>query len=95
MCIVLVISSACLNDIAPKSMYFTVRSESRRTLRLRYVYLVVSIEVALKCAVVLLYSAVKQRLKCNTGNVCNCLIALNDCIILRKNKKLVVLTNLI
>jgi hypothetical protein len=28
----------------------------------------------LQCAVVSLYSAVKQRLKCNTGKVCNCLI---------------------
>jgi hypothetical protein len=28
----------------------------------------------LKCAVVPLYSVVKQRLKCNTGKVCNCLI---------------------
>jgi hypothetical protein len=27
-----------------------------------------------KCAVVSLYSAVKQRLKCNTVKVCNCLI---------------------
>jgi hypothetical protein len=37
----------------------TVRSESRCALRLRYVDLVVSIEVPLKC---------------NTGKVCNCLI---------------------
>jgi hypothetical protein len=28
----------------------------------------------LKCAVVSLYSVVKQRLKRNTGKVCNCLI---------------------
>jgi hypothetical protein len=28
----------------------------------------------LKCAVVSLYSVVKQRLKCNTGKVFNCLI---------------------
>jgi hypothetical protein len=28
----------------------------------------------LKCAVVSLYSVVKQRLKCNTGKVSNCLI---------------------
>jgi hypothetical protein len=33
--------------------------------------LVVSIEVAVKCAVVSLYSVVKQRLKCNTGKMCN------------------------
>jgi hypothetical protein len=40
--------------------------------------LIVSIEVAaeLKCAVFALYSVVKQRFKCNTGNVCNCLIQL-------------------
>jgi hypothetical protein len=31
-------------------------------------------KLPLKCAVVLLYSVVKQRLKCNTGKVCNCLI---------------------
>jgi hypothetical protein len=47
-----------------------VRSESRCALKLRYVDLVVSIEVA----VVSLYSVVKQWLKCNTGKVCNCLI---------------------
>jgi hypothetical protein len=51
-----------------------VRSESRCALRLRYLDSVVSIEVLLKCAVVLLYSFVKQRLKCNTGEACNCLI---------------------
>jgi hypothetical protein len=28
----------------------------------------------LKCAVVSMYSVVKQRLKCNTGKVCNCLV---------------------
>jgi hypothetical protein len=28
----------------------------------------------LKCAVVSLCSVVKQRLKCHTGKVCNCLI---------------------
>jgi transposase len=31
-------------------------------------------KLALKCAVVSLYSVVKQRLKCNTGKVCICLI---------------------
>jgi hypothetical protein len=31
-------------------------------------------KLPLKCAVVSLYSVVKQRLKCNTGKVCNCLI---------------------
>jgi hypothetical protein len=36
--------------------------------------LVVSIGVAVEGAVVSLYSFVKQRLKCNSGNVCNCLI---------------------
>jgi hypothetical protein len=30
----------------------------------------------LKCAIVSVYSVVKQRLKCNTGKVCNCLIQL-------------------
>jgi hypothetical protein len=30
-------------------------------------------KLPLKCAVVSLYSVVKQQLKCNTGKVCNCL----------------------
>jgi hypothetical protein len=38
-----------------------------------YIWLSVS-KLPLKCAVVTLYSDVKQRLKCNTGKVCNCLI---------------------
>jgi hypothetical protein len=45
-----------------------VRSESRCAL-----WLPVS-KLPLQCAVVSLYSVVKQRLKCNTGKVCNCLI---------------------
>jgi hypothetical protein len=52
----------------------TVRSESRCALRLRYVDLVVSIEVVVEVCCVLLYSVVKQQLKCNTSKVCNCLI---------------------
>jgi hypothetical protein len=32
--------------------------------------------LSLRCAVISLYSFVKQRLKCNTGKVCNCLIQL-------------------
>jgi hypothetical protein len=52
-----------------------VRSESRCALSLRYVDLVFSIEVAVEvCCLFLLYSVVKQRLKCNTGRVCDCLI---------------------
>jgi hypothetical protein len=31
-------------------------------------------KLPLKCAVVSTYSVVKQRLKCNAGKVCNCLI---------------------
>jgi hypothetical protein len=31
-------------------------------------------KLPLQCAVVSLYSVVKQRSKCNTGKVCNCLI---------------------
>jgi hypothetical protein len=54
--------------------YYTVRSESSCELRVRYIDLVVSIEVAIKCAAVSLYSIVKQRLNCSTGKVCNCLI---------------------
>jgi hypothetical protein len=55
------------------SSYSTVRSESRCALTLRYADLVVSIEVPVKCAVVSLYSVVKQRLKYNTGKMYNCL----------------------
>jgi hypothetical protein len=32
------------------------------------------LKLPLKCAVASLYSVVKQRLKCNAGKVCNCLI---------------------
>jgi hypothetical protein len=49
--------------------HYTVHSESRCALRLPYVDLVVSIKVAIE-----VYSVVKQRLKCNTSKVCNCLI---------------------
>jgi hypothetical protein len=35
-------------------------------------------KLPLKCAVFALYSVVKQRLKCNTGKVCNCLIQFNS-----------------
>jgi hypothetical protein len=38
-----------------------------------WIWLSVS-KLPLKCAVISLYSVVKQRLKCNTGKVCNCLI---------------------
>jgi hypothetical protein len=31
-------------------------------------------KLPLQCAVVSLYSVVKQRMKCNIGKVCNCLI---------------------
>jgi hypothetical protein len=51
-------------------------------LTLRYVNLVVSIEVAVECAVVPLYLVVKQRLKCNTGKVCNCLMQFSFTMVL-------------
>jgi hypothetical protein len=54
--------------------YHTVRSESRCALKLRYVDPVVSIEVDVEVRIVSLYSVVKQRLKCNTGKVCNSLV---------------------
>jgi hypothetical protein len=38
-----------------------------------YIWLSVS-KLPLKCSVLSLYSVVKQRLKCNTGKVCNRLI---------------------
>jgi hypothetical protein len=46
-----------------------------------YIWLPVS-KLPLKCAVVSLYSVVKQRLKCNTGEVCNCLIPLLITVVL-------------
>jgi hypothetical protein len=55
-------------------LVYTVRSESCCALRLRYVDLVVSIEVSVEVAFVSQYLVVKQRLNCNTGKVCNCLI---------------------
>jgi hypothetical protein len=64
-----------------------VRSESRCALRLWYVYLVVSIEVAVECAVVSLYSVVKQRFKCNTGKVCKCLIKFLLIVVLSIEKR--------
>jgi hypothetical protein len=51
-----------------------VRSESRCAFRLWHIDLIVSIKLPLKCVVLSLYSVVKQRLKCNSGKVCNCLI---------------------
>jgi hypothetical protein len=59
-----------------------VRLESRYALRLLYVDVAVSIEVAVEVAVVSLYSVVKQRLKCNTGKVWNCLIQFSLVIVL-------------
>jgi hypothetical protein len=56
-----------------EATYKTRRSEIRCALMLRHVDLVVNIKVAIG-AVVSLYSVVKQRLKCNTGKVCDCLI---------------------
>jgi hypothetical protein len=41
----------------------------------------------LKCAVVSLYSVVKQRLKCNTGKVCNCLIQFLLTVVLSIEKR--------
>jgi hypothetical protein len=53
--------------------YFVLNVQFVRkvAVRLLYVDLVDSIEVPVECAVVLLYSVVKQRLKNNTGKVCN------------------------
>jgi hypothetical protein len=52
----------CVRKVAVHSGYGT------------YVDLIVSIEVAVAVCFVSLYSVVKQRLKCNTGKVCNCSI---------------------
>jgi hypothetical protein len=51
----------------------TELSESRCALRLRQVWLSV-LKLPLKCAIVSLYSVVKQLLKYNTDKMCNCLI---------------------
>jgi hypothetical protein len=51
-----------------------VRSESRCALRLIYIIWLSVSKLPLKSAVVSLYSVVKQRLKCNAGKVCNCVI---------------------
>jgi hypothetical protein len=40
----------------------------------RYVNLVIRIEVAVEVCFVSLYSVLKKMLKCSTGKVCNCLI---------------------
>jgi hypothetical protein len=40
-----------------------------------YIWLSVT-KLTLQCAVIWLYSVVKQWLKCNTGKVCNCLVQL-------------------
>jgi hypothetical protein len=45
---------------------YTLRSESRCALRLRYVDLLSVSKLPMKFTVVSLYSVVKQRLKCNT-----------------------------
>jgi hypothetical protein len=55
-------------------LHSAVHSESRCAFRLRYADLVARIEVAVEVCCCSLYSVVKQRLKCNTGKVCNCLI---------------------
>jgi hypothetical protein len=39
-----------------------------------WLHLVSVPKLPLQCAVISLYSVVKQRLKCNTGKVCNCVI---------------------
>jgi hypothetical protein len=61
-----------------------MRSESRGALRLPYVDFVVSIEV------ISLYSVTKQRLKCNTGKVCNCLIHLLLTMVLSIEERVVI-----
>jgi hypothetical protein len=53
---------------------YTVNSESHCALRLRYVDLVVSIEVTAEVCCYFTVFSFKQKLKCNTGKVCNCLI---------------------
>jgi hypothetical protein len=65
----------CTLSRAVYVVIYTVRSESCCALRLWYVKIWLSVsKLPLKCAVVSLYSLVKQRLMCNTGKVCNCLI---------------------
>jgi hypothetical protein len=44
-------------------------------------------KLLLKCAVVSLYSVVKQRLRCNIGKVCNCLIQFLLTVVLSIEKR--------
>jgi len=56
---------------------YTMCSESHCALRLRYVNLVVSVEVAVEvccCCVTFHCIQLSNRLKCNTGKAFNCLI---------------------
>jgi hypothetical protein len=58
----------------PTHSAYTVRSKSRCALRLQYVGMISVSKLPLRCAVVSVYSVVKQQVKCNTANACNCLI---------------------
>jgi hypothetical protein len=48
----------------------------------------------LKCAVVSLYSVVKQRLKCNIGKVCNCLIQFLRTVVLSIEERVFLLNEI-
>jgi hypothetical protein len=55
-------------------IFYAMRSESRCALRLRYIDLVVSVEVAVEVCCCFTVFSFKQQLKCNIGKVSNCLI---------------------
>jgi hypothetical protein len=61
-----------VDEVCNLYYHHTVHSESRCALRLWYVDLVVSIEVAVE--VCCCFTVLKQQFKCNTGKVCNCSI---------------------
>jgi hypothetical protein len=76
------VTSACMLfypttlNIKNKGFYIQVQCVLKVAVHLGYgTYIWLSVpKLPLQCAAVSLYSVVKQRLKCNTGKVCNCLI---------------------
>jgi hypothetical protein len=57
-----------------------------------YIWLSVS-KLQLQCAVVSLYSVVKQRQKCNSGKVCDCLIQFLLTVVLSIEERVFLLLN--
>jgi hypothetical protein len=74
------VTSACMlfypSTLNIKNKGFYIQRFRKVAVHLRYgTYIWLSVwKMLFQCAVFSLYSVVKQRLKCNTGKVCNCLI---------------------